>query len=73
MPMIEKMIETRAWKKLKGLIGHSQCRSCKEQQEAAQHVLAGCQVLASSKYLTSHKRAPMVITVALAKEKNLLN
>ena len=36
--MIEQMIETRAWKKLKGLIGHSQCRSCKEQQEAAQHV-----------------------------------
>ena len=70
MPMIEKMIETRAWKKLKGLIGHSQCRSCKEQQEAAQHVLAGCQVLASSKY---HKRAPMMITVALAKEQNLLN
>ena len=62
--MTEQMIEIRPWKKLRGLTERSRCRSCKEQRKAAQHVLAECQVLASIKYLTSHKRAPMVITAA---------
>ena len=31
--MIEQMIETRAWKKVRGLTENSQRRLCKEQQE----------------------------------------
>ena len=73
MSMREQMIETRAWKEVGGLIENSQCRLCKEQQEALQHLLAGCKMLASSEYLERHNRALMVMAVAWAKEQNLLD
>ena len=41
MSMIEQMIETRAWKEIRGLTENSQCRLFKEQQEILQHLLAG--------------------------------
>ena len=69
--MIEQMIETRAWKKVKGLTEKSQCRLCKEQRET--QLLAGCKMLASSEHLAKHYRARMVMAVAWAKEQNLLD
>ena len=48
MPVIEQMIETRAWKKVRGLTENWQCRLCKEQRETVQHLLAGCKMLTSS-------------------------
>ena len=73
MPMIEQMIEIRAWKEVRGLTENSQCRLCKEQQETVEHLLAGCKMLASSEYLARYNRALMVMAVAWAKEKNLLD
>ena len=73
MSMIEQMVETRAWKEVRGLTENNQCRLCKEQRETVQHLLAGCKMLASSEYLARHNRALMVMAVAWAKEQNLLD
>ena len=67
------MVETRACKEVKELTENSQCRLCKEQRETAQHLLAGCKMLASSEYLSRHNRALMVMAVAWEKEQNLLD
>ena len=71
MSMIEQMVETRAWKKVRGLTENSLCRLCKEQPETMQHLLAGCKMLASSEYVARHNRTLMVMAVGWAKEKNL--
>ena len=73
MSMIEQMVEIRAWEEVKGLTKNSQCRLCKKQRETVQHLLTGCKMLASSEYLARHNRALMVMAVAWAKEKNLLD
>ena len=39
LSMIEQMIETRAWRKVRGLTENSQCRLCKEQRKTVQHNL----------------------------------
>ena len=36
----EQMIETRAWKKIRGLIVEDMCRLCGEQRETVQHLLS---------------------------------
>ena len=72
MSMIEQMVETRAWKEVRGLTENSNCRLCKE-RETVQHLLAGCKMLASSEYLARHNRALMMMAVARVKEKNLLD
>ena len=41
MSMIQQMVETRAWKEIRGLTENSQCRLFKEQEEILQHFLAG--------------------------------
>ena len=41
MSVIEQMVETRAWKEIRGLTENSQCRLFKEQQEILQYLLAG--------------------------------
>ena len=38
--MIEQMIETRAWKEVRGLNENSECSLCKEQRETVQLLLA---------------------------------
>ena len=73
MSMIEQMVETRASKEVRGLTKNSRCRLCKEQKETVQHLLAGCKMLASREYLTRQNRALMMMVVACAKGKNLLD
>ena len=41
MSMTEQMIDTRAWKEVRGLTENSQCRLCKEQPETAPYLLVG--------------------------------
>ena len=72
-PMIEQMVETRAWKEVRELSENSHCRLCKEQRETVQHLLAGCKTLASSEYLARHNRVLMVMVVTWTKEQNLLD
>ena len=41
----EQMVETRAWKKLRGLIDDEMCGICGKTKETVQHLLAGCEKL----------------------------
>ena len=40
MSMLEQMVETRAWKEVRGLSGNSQYVFCREPQETVQHLLS---------------------------------
>ena len=40
MSMLEQMVETRAWKEVRGLSGNSQYVLCRELQETVQHLLS---------------------------------
>ena len=48
--MIKQMVETKAWKEVRGLTKNSECKLCKEQQETVQHLLAWWKMLASYNY-----------------------
>ena len=39
--MPEQMVETMAWKKMRGLSDNDQCRLYRKQKETVQHLLAG--------------------------------
>ena len=71
--MIEQIIETRAWKKFRGLNKNSQCRLYREQRETVRYLLAGWEMITSREYLARHNRALMDMAVALSKEQNLLD
>ena len=57
--MQERMVETRAWKKNRGLIVEDQCRLCGKFSESLDHLLSGCEKLAGSEYLKRHNNALM--------------
>ena len=38
--MTKQMVETKAWKEVRGLTENSECKLCKEQQETVQNLLA---------------------------------
>ena len=40
--MQEQMVETRAWKKNRGLTTIDECRLCGEQKEGVTHLVTGC-------------------------------
>ena len=68
----EQMIETRAWKKIRGLIAEDMCRLCGEQRETVQHLLSGCKKLAGTEYLRRHDNTLKVLAVKWASENGLL-
>ena len=43
MSMLEQMVETRAWKEVRGLSGNSQYVLCRELLETVQHLLSWMQ------------------------------
>ena len=53
----EQMVETRTWKKLRGLIDDEMYRVCGETKETVQHLLAGCKTLAGTEYIRRHNNA----------------
>ena len=53
----EQMIETKAWKKIRGLVDDDSCRLCGEHRETVQHLLSGCKKLAGTEYLKCHDNA----------------
>ena len=55
--MLEQMVETMAWKKMRGLSDNDQCRLCPKQKETVQHLLARCEKLASTEYVRRHNNA----------------
>ena len=69
----ERMIETRAWKKIRGLIAEDMCRLCGEQRETVQHLLSGCKKLAGTEYLRRHDNTLKVWAVKWESECGLLS
>ena len=72
MNMLEQMVETKSWKVSRGLAECSKCRLCGQQRKTVKYLLAGCKVLANSKYLTRHNRALMILAISWAKKSNLV-
>ena len=68
----EQMIETKAWKKMRGLVDDDKCRLCGEFRETVQHLLAGCKMLAGTEYLRRHDNALKVLAVKWAIDNGLL-
>ena len=66
------MIETRAWKKLRGLVDEDKCILCAAFRETVQHLLAGCKKLAGSEYVRRHDNALKVLAVHWAIGNKLL-
>ena len=73
MNMLEQMVETRAWKEMRGLdASDGKCRLCGKYTETVQHLLSGCEMLAGTEYLRRHNNALMVLAVSWAIKKGLL-
>ena len=71
--MLEQMVETNAWKVLRGQIDVSDmCRLCKKHKETVHHLVSGCTTLAGKEYLQRHNKALMVFAVSWAVEVELL-
>ena len=66
--MIEQVVETRAWKAVRGLIEDGRRRICFSHSETVEQPVDGCRVLANSEYLARHNRALMNLIGAWAKE-----
>jgi hypothetical protein len=66
------MIETKVWKKMRGLVDQDKCRLCGEFRETVQHLLAGCKKLAGSEYVRRHDNALKVLAVQWAIDNGLL-
>ena len=68
----EQMVETRAWKKVRGLDNQEMCRLCGKFKETVQHLLAGCQKIAATEYVRRHDNALKVLAVEWCKQEGLL-
>ena len=68
----EQMVETRAWKKIRGLIEDDKCRLCGEHRETVQHILSGCKKLAGIEYVRRHDNALRLLAVKWCVEKGLI-
>ena len=61
------------WKVLRRIGGgDGKRRLCKKFDETVQHLLARCEILAGTEYLSRHDNAFMVLTVSWAVERELL-
>ena len=71
--MQEQMIETRGWKKTKGMhVLSENCRLCNVQKETVMHFLLGLKVLAGVEYIRRHNNALTILIVEWAKQEGLL-
>ena len=59
----EQMVQSSAWKKIRGLIQDDKCRLCGEHREAIQHLLSRCKKLAGSEYVKRHNNTLNVLEV----------
>ena len=67
------MIETRAWKKNRGLTLEDECRLCGKFSESVDHLLSGCEKLAGYDYLKRRNNALMVLATEWCKTWNYYN
>ena len=72
--MCEQMVETRYWKKIRGLqIEDDKCRVCGKHVENVQHIIAGCEKLAGVEYIKRHNKALSMLAFEIAKLHKLIN
>ena len=71
--MQEQMVETRAWKRNRGLaVETDKCRLCGDAVEGVMHLVAGCKMLAAREYLTRHNNVLKILMTAWCKENKLM-
>ena len=68
----EQMIETKAWKKIRGLVDDDSCQLSGEHRETVQHLLSGCKKLAGTEYLKCHDNTLKVLAVKWAIKNGML-
>ncbi|XP_068739641.1 uncharacterized protein [Montipora capricornis] len=66
------MIETKAWKKTRGLVDDDKCRLCGEHRGTVQHLLSGCKKLGGSEYAKRYDNTLKVLAGKWAIEKGML-
>jgi queuine/archaeosine tRNA-ribosyltransferase len=59
----KQIIETRARKKLRGLVEQGKCRLCEMERETVHHLVAGCSKLVSTEHTRKHNNALMILVV----------
>ena len=70
--MLEQMVETKVWKKLRGGIENDSCRLCGDVRETVQHLLAGCKKIVATEYVRRHDNALKILAVEWGKKEELL-
>ena len=71
--MCEQMVETKYWKKLRGLpVEDEKCRLCGRFLENVQHLLAGCEMLAGDEYLKRHNKALSIFAFEVGRKSELI-
>ena len=68
----EQMVETKAWKLIRGLVNEDKCRLCGDSTETVQHLLVGGKKLAGSEYVKRHDNVLKVLAVRWAIENGLI-
>lgn len=70
--MLEQMVETKVWKKLRGNIENDSCRLCGDVRETVQHLLSGCKKIVATEYVRRHDNALKILAVEWGKKEGLL-
>ena len=71
--MQEQMVETRAWKRNRGIIAENdKCRLYGKFAEVVMRLVSGCSFLAAREYLTRHTNVLKVLITAWCKEHGLM-
>ena len=68
----EQMVETRAWKKIRGLVECDKCRLCGEHRETVHNLLSGCKKLAGTEYVKRHNNTLKMLAVKWTTKNGLL-
>ena len=67
------MIETRVWKKIRGLVECDKCRLCGEHRETVHHLLSEWKKLVGTEYAKRHNNTLKVLAVKWAVENGLFS
>ena len=71
--MQEQMVETKAWKRNRGIaVENDKCRLCGQCAEGVMHLISGCRCLAAREYLTRHNNVLKILMTAWCKENELM-
>jgi queuine/archaeosine tRNA-ribosyltransferase len=68
----KQIIETRARKKLSGLVEQGKCRLCEMERETVHHLVAGCSKLVSTEHTRRHNNALMILVVQRGTQHEML-